>query len=293
MKVCPIVKVSGQVLFFFVLCISFRESFSSLLQPKEFDSSGCMKNFLQDPDFPILIRAYRSSLIRRYSTSNLERYPELKVLPRSVVDTLLKYFLELLYPEYKGRVLLDAAFHSLAGFVHSPSKVFGLIGSLGAAAFSFGRHLGAAFKTGFAALNSYLTARHFETLMFEFTKEELRSGNDPEDPIVFDRILSRIPKKEADQFRKDIVKLFETLSNRELLNKIVLMMKTIVSKMENKPKIYTPEDVEGIRLGLVILQKGEELFQGLSDPEMKLILTSIDRIESDFFEDALKRNKRV
>ncbi|WP_061224563.1 hypothetical protein [Leptospira weilii] len=251
-----------------------------------------MKNFLQDPDFPILIRAYRSSLIRRYSISNLERYPELKAIPRSVVDVLLKYFLELLYPEYQGRLLLDGAFRSLSGFVHSPSKAFGLIGSLGVAAFNFGRHLGAAFKTGFAALNSYLTARHFETLMFEFTKEELRLGNDPEDPIVFDRIISRISKKEADQFRKDILKLFETLSNKELLNKIVLMMKTIVSKMESKPKTYTLEEVEGIRLGFVILQKGQELFRDLSDMEIKLILTSIDRIESDFFEDALKKNDR-
>ncbi|PJZ59241.1 hypothetical protein [Leptospira barantonii] len=249
-----------------------------------------MKNFLKDPDFPILIRAYRSSLIRRYGVSNLERYPELKTIPRSVIDTLLKYFLELLYPEYEGRILLDEAFHSLSGFVHSPSKVFGLIGSLGAAAFSFGRHLGAAFKTGFAALNSYLTARHFETLMFEFTKEELKAGNDPMDDAVFDRIIAQVPKKEADQFRKDIVKLFETLSNKELLNKIVSMMKAIVSKMESKPKTYTPEDVAGIRLGLAILLKGEELFQGLSDSEMKLILKSIDRIETDFFEDALKRN---
>lgn len=68
------------------------------------------------------------------------------------------------------------------------------------------------------------------------------------------------------------------------------MMNAIVSKMENKPKTYTSEEVEGIRLGFVILQKGQELFRDLSDMEMKLILTSIDRIESDFFEDALKKN---
>nr|OBZ99391.1 Uncharacterized protein A9P81_2504 [Leptospira interrogans serovar Copenhageni/Icterohaemorrhagiae] len=57
-----------------------------------------MENFLRDSDFPILIRAYRSSLIRRYSISNLERYPELKVIPRSVIDTLLKYFFRTTLP---------------------------------------------------------------------------------------------------------------------------------------------------------------------------------------------------
>lgn len=71
------------------------------------------------------------------------------------------------------------------------------------------------------------------------------------------------------------------------------MMKTIVHKMENKPKTYTPEEVEGIRLGLRILQKGRELFQGLSDLEMKLILTSIDQVESDFFENELKNNNKL
>ncbi|MBM9502356.1 hypothetical protein JWG44_19065 [Leptospira sp. 201903071] len=252
-----------------------------------------MKNLLQDPDFPILIRAYRASLVKRYSPSNLERYSDLVKIPRPVIDTLLQYFLQLLYPEYEGRVLLDGAFHSLSGFVHSPSKVFGLIGSLGAAAFHFGRHLGAAFKTGFAALNSYLTARHFEALMFEFTKEELKKGNDPEDPAVFDRIIAQVPKKEADQFRDDIVRLFETLSNRELLQKIVTMMKAIVSKMEQKTKTYTKEEVEGIRLGLSILEKGEELFLSLSDDEMKMILRAIERIETDFFEDALRRNGKL
>ncbi|XDD51218.1 hypothetical protein AB3N59_05455 [Leptospira sp. WS92.C1] len=252
-----------------------------------------MKNFLQDPDFPILIRAYRSFLIQRYSAPNLERYPELQSIPRSTIDTLLKYFLELLYPEYEGRVLLDGAFQSLAGFVHSPSKVFGLIGSLGVAAFSFGKHLGAAFKTGFAALNSYLTAHRFEALMFEFTKDELRKGNRPEEGPVFDRILCQVPKREADQFRIDIVRLFETLSNRDFLQKIVAMMKAVIVKMESKPKVYTKQEVEGIRLGLSILEKGEELFRGLSNQEMKLILKAVDQIEKDFFEDALKRNGKL
>ncbi|MDV6235747.1 hypothetical protein CH379_008920 [Leptospira ellisii] len=252
-----------------------------------------MKNLLHDPDFPVLIRAYRSSLMRRYSASNLERYPEFKTIPRSTIDSLLGYFLELLYPEYEGRVLLDGAFQSLSGFVHSPSKVFGLIGSLGAAAFSFGKHLGAAFRTGFAALNSYLTARRFETLMFEFAKEELKKGNDPEDPNVFRAIIAQVPKTEADQFRIDLVKLVETLSNRELLDKIVSMMRAIVRKMDSKPKTYTKLEVEGIGLGLSILEKGRELFEGLSEDEMKRILAAVDRIETDFFEDALKRNGKI
>ncbi|TGK29021.1 hypothetical protein EHQ12_00910 [Leptospira gomenensis] len=252
-----------------------------------------MKNLLQDPDFPVLIRAYRSSLVRRYSSSNLERYPEFNSIPRSTIDTLLDYFLILLYPEFEGRVVLDGAFQSLSGFVHSPAKVFGLIGSLGAAAFSFGKHLGAAFKTGFAALHSYLTARRFETLMFDFAKKELEKGNDPADPNVFRSIIAQVPKKEADQFRIDLVKLFETLSDRDLLEKIVVMMRAIVRKMESKPKTYTKEEVEGIRLGLSILEKGRELFEGLSENEMKLILKAVDRIETDFFEDALKRNGKI
>lgn len=249
--------------------------------------SSNMSSLLDEPDFPKLILAYREALRMRYSKENLSRYPEFSTIPEQRVELLTRYFLELLYPEWEGRRKLDGAFHSLAGFVHSPSKVFGLLGSLGSAVFKLGRHLRSAFQAGIAALHSYVTAHRFEEIMFEKSKELLRNGKDLSDPNVFRSVLASVPRKDAEKFRSDIVTLFRTLSDRELLTKIKQLMEAVVNTMKSKPKTYTREEVEGILLGTGILTQGEELFQGMERKEMDLILEAIDRIEKDAFEEAL------
>ncbi|PJZ68150.1 hypothetical protein CH373_14270 [Leptospira perolatii] len=247
-----------------------------------------MASYLDEPEFPKLISAYRSALVRRYSKENIQKYPKFSNISSDQSEVLLKYFLELLYPEYEGRKRLDSAFSALAGFVHSPSKVFGLLGSIGSAIFKLGRYLKSAFQAGFAALHSYVTAHRFEGLMFLRARELLQAGMDIDDPRVFNLLLASVPKKDAEVFREDVVRLFGTLSNRDLLRRILELMNAVVSKMKSKPKVYTPEDILGIELGAKILSKGEELFRGMTDEEMKLILEAIDTIEKDSFEDALR-----
>ncbi|TGJ98963.1 hypothetical protein EHQ53_10745 [Leptospira langatensis] len=247
-----------------------------------------MSSISREPEFPKLILAYREALKRRYSIESISKYPRFTSIPKERVDLLVKYFLELLYPEWQGRQKLNGAFESLAGFVHSPSKVFGLLGSLSSALFKLGRHLRSAFQAGFAALHSYVTAQRFEEIMFIASRSLLSEGKDLQDPNVFSKVLASVPKKDADQFRDDIVRLFRTLSDRELLNKIKQLMESVVQTMRSKPKTYTEQEVEGILLGVGILTKGEELFQGMSREEMDLVLEAIDKIEKDAFEEALK-----
>lgn len=252
-----------------------------------------MKSLLDEQEFPTLIRAYRSALQRRYSTENLNRYPRFSGIPRERVDLLVRYFLELLYPELEGRRRLDGAFSSLAGFVHSPSKVFGLLGSLSGAVFKLGRHLRSAFQAGFAALHSYVTAHKFEELMFKRAKSLLNEGLDLERPEIFDIVLTSVSVKEADDFRRDIVLLFRTLSNPELLPRIRNLMDAVVRTMKSKPKIYSQTEIEGILLGANILSSGEHLFQGMSRSEMDLILDAIETVEKDSFYGALERVQKV
>ncbi len=247
-----------------------------------------MGSLLDEPDFPKLILAYREALKRRYSSENLSKYPKFSEVSIDRVSLLTRYFLELLYPEWEGRRKLDGAFQSLSGFVHSPSKVFGLLGSLSTAVFKLGRHLKSAFQAGFAALHSYITAHRFEEIMFDKAKELLREGKDLLDPKIFSEVIASVPQKEADQFRDDIVKLFKTLSNKELLSKIKQLMDAVVDTMKSKPKTYSTQDLEGILLGASILAKGEELFRGMNPKEMDLILEAIERIEKDSFDEAVR-----
>ncbi|MCB1190747.1 MAG: hypothetical protein H7A23_11360 [Leptospiraceae bacterium] len=250
-----------------------------------------MDKIIYDPDFAVVIKAYRQSLIQRYSRENISKYKEFSRIKQETIDKLTTYFLELLYPEYEVRLKLDNAFDSLAGFVNSPSKFLGLLGNIGYAIFKFGRHLTSAIRAGMAALSSYLVAHKFERDLLINGKEMIRQGIDITQETNFELLVSKIPKEEADKFRKDIVKLFSTLSNTELLEKIIEIMDHIIIKMKKKPNVYTPSEVEGIKMGMDIINQGKEVFYELSHEEVVIIIQGIDIIEKDYFYDIMRKHK--
>jgi Trp operon repressor len=241
-----------------------------------------------DPDFPELINAYRKNIRLKYDLKRIEKYPQFSHLRKDRIELMVSYFLELLYPPIQERIELDSAFASLKGFVHNPSKVFGLIGSLGISLWRIGRYLPQAFSSGLAALSSYLTAHNFEKILLDGAKKMWAQGLDIKEEENFMKLLSLIPKSQADQFREDIVSLFRTLSNEELVDRIILIMESIIQKMIQKKKIYTEEDILGIQLGLGILKKGRLILDSLSKDEKELFVKAIDQIEKDYFESCLE-----
>lgn len=248
-------------------------------------------NLLEEKNFDLIINAYRSSLLARYSNENLSRFPELSGIDRPTVDRLVHYFLELLYPPLEDRKKLDNAFTSLSNFVHSPSKLMGVLGNIPYAVMKFGKMLFSALQAGMNALRSYLAAHRFERKLYEAAKPFLESGTDISREEIFFQLLVQIPKSEADEFREQIVKLFEILSKQELLIKVQDVMLHVIEKMKSKPNLYTPEEIEGIQMGYGIIDKGKEIFGNLRENEIQLVLKGIDLVEKEFFERALSRKK--
>ncbi|GBF49563.1 hypothetical protein LPTSP4_10780 [Leptospira ryugenii] len=246
-------------------------------------------NTLQNPNFPKLIEVYQKALIFRYSEDRLQRYPQFQKIPRKTIDSLIQFFLDYLYPEYEERKRLDAAFQSLASFVHSPSKLWGILGNLASSIFQFGKHFPKALKAGISALQAYVTAHHFEEILLKATDEEAKFGDPLESEDGFQRILSRIPEKDADDFREDITSLFQIFTDQTLVEKIILIMKNVLERMKGKPQIYSEDDCQAIRLGIGILEEGKKLFESLRLEEMHLIIRAIDQIEKDFFIEAKRR----
>ncbi len=246
---------------------------------------------LQEKEFGLLILAYRKSLQKRYSRENLNRFAEFNSIDQATVDKLTSYFLELLYPELEERIKLDQAFDALASFVHSPEKMWGLLGSVGTIIFKFGKQFFSAAKAGVSALKSYVTAHKFEAILYEQAKELIRNGKNIEEEIYFNKLIANIPKKDADDFRHQIVSLFATLSKKDLLEKILEVMDYVISKMKQKSETYTQADIDGISLGKGIITSGKDVFTELSQEKIQLILRGIDTIEKDFYERALKENK--
>ncbi|HNC01189.1 MAG TPA: hypothetical protein PLS71_23295, partial [Leptospiraceae bacterium] len=188
---------------------------------------------LKEKEFGLLILAYRKSLIKRYSRENLKRFKEFEGIDQSTVDKLTYYFLELLYPELEERLKLDQAFDSLASFVHNPDKMFGLLGSVGTILYKFGKQFFSATKAGISALRSYVTAHKFESILYENAKKMIQEGKDIEEDTNFNKLIASIPRKEADDFRHQIVNLFSTLSRKELLQKILEVMDYVIDKMKS------------------------------------------------------------
>lgn len=250
------------------------------------------ENHLEEKEFGLLILAYRKSLQKRYARENLNRFQEFTSIDQATVDKLTSYFLELLYPELEERKKLDRAFDALASFVHSPEKMWGLLGSVGTIIFKFGKQFFSAAKAGVSALKSYVTAHKFEAILYEHAKELIQEGKNIEEEIYFNRLIASIPKKEADDFRHQIVSLFATLSKKDLLEKILEVMDYVISKMKSKKDTYTETDIEGISLGKGIIIRGKDVFTELSAEKIQLILKGIDTIEKDFYERALKENQK-
>lgn len=244
------------------------------------------QNYLNefDPDFAELIEAYRHNIHCKYSQANLAKYPEFVVLPPEKLETLIQYFLDLVYPSYEKRKELDRAFSSLKHFVHSPSKVFHLLTGLGFSLWTMGRYLPEAFSAGIMALHSYLNAHALEDLLLDASKPFLRRGESIRDEKIFRILLKTIPPEKADLFRKETTALFRTLTHRQVVDRIIRILEVLVAKMESHPDVYTEQDRSGIGHGLYILREGRRLLETLTDSESEIVVRAIDRIEEDYYQ---------
>jgi hypothetical protein len=241
------------------------------------------KYYLKEESFGVLILAYRQSLKLRYSKENLSRFKEFESIDSGTVSKLINYFLELLYPEIEKRRELDKAFCSLESFIHSPGKLFGLLGSVGTIIFKFGKQFFSAAQAGVSALKSYVKANQFEAILYENALKKINSGEDIFLEKNFNGLIAKIPKPEADEFRSQIVSLFKTLSDIKLLAKVEEVLLYVISKMKEKSTIYDENDLLGIELGLIIIIAGKDLFSDLDAKQVAIILKGIDSIEADFY----------
>jgi hypothetical protein len=245
---------------------------------------------VDDPLFPAFIAAYRKNIRDKYNWTFLSRDATVRTIGEEKVEQMLAYFLELLYPELEERKRLDQAFQSLSGFIHQPAKVWGLLGSIGLSLWKIGKYLPQAFRAGMAALSAYVTAHSFEGILIEGIREHKFTESELLQESNFKKLLARIPKSEADEFRKDTVSLFATLSQDELVDRILEILASILGKMKEKTNLYTPQDREGIQLGRDILLKGRAILKGLSLNERNVMLQTIERVEREYFESCIRNS---
>lgn len=214
-----------------------------------------------------LIDKYREVLGQRYNHHDIdERFGLPSSVKPEIITEVREFFMQNMYPPSHEREQVDKAFDSLKSYITDPFKIWGLLGNMAAAVFKFGTQFPAALKAGFNTLNTYMDAKKFEQKMLASCNE--LGYNEPLTDEQFIECLKGIPREEAEKFILDVEKLFMSLSDTLLLRKTINILKDVTRSMEARPSTYPQTDVDGINLGIGILQNGLTLFKKM-DASMK------------------------
>ena len=230
-----------------------------------------------------LILAYRKMVEDRYQYDRLKRK---YVLPKSIneakVNELKAYFLNYIYPELATRKILDEAFESLDGHIKNPEHLFRLLIDSSMIVLRYGTSLPKILRAGIKALQSYRKATKFEKLL------NVKAINSnvvaPIDQSKLERLIAALPYQEIEAFIKDGQDLFQIILDKELVEKILKIMESLISKMKKHTNVYSIQEIRGLELGYKIIFGGRELLDGISQQDQLNLLDLIVTIERDAFE---------
>lgn len=230
-----------------------------------------------------LIEAHRKLVAQRYVYENLINIIELPPeVTKEKVQAVKTYFLGYIYPEYDKRQKINAAFDNLDKHFKNPSHLLNLIGNGAAMAFKFGFQFPQALKAGLRSLESFKAAQNFEQALLQAAKKE---GVKP--PISIDEyevLFATLPKKQLEGFIDSFDDLLQSLTDTKLLKKTVAIIRDLIENMKAKPDIYDKQDIEGIRIGVEILDNGYQLFKDMTDKEKGIMTHLIAQIEKYYLD---------
>lgn len=235
-----------------------------------------------------LIVAYRQLVTERYQFDQLETQYELpSVVTPDRVEEVRHYFLQHVYPDYETRQKLNDAFDSLDGHIKNPGHLLRLLMDASGLVLRHGRHLPKIMRTGIKALQSFRKASGFEKMLLEEAVE--RKMDLPIDQEELKILIASLPQSKVNAFIEDNDALFDALMDRKLMQKTGKIMQELIKRMRKKPQLYSTADVDGVQIGLNILEGGVEIIKGISHYEGQEVLEFIKMVERDGMDDIFER----
>ena len=237
-----------------------------------------------------IIDKFREMIEKRYNYVELtQRFEIPSSISEETIAEVKNYFLNTIYPPATERKQLEDAFSNLAEYVRSPKKIWGLFGNMAGAVFKFGRHFMQALKAGFGALDSFMGAKNFELSMAEIAnKNGILPPISDED---FEDTMYQLPREEVEKFIGDVKGLFGAMVNTVLLKKTLAILDNVIETMEKKPNTYPAADVDGIKLGRGLLEKGYALFSKYDEPTKLAIVEFIFKNEMWYIDSIYKKKE--
>jgi len=227
-----------------------------------------------------LITAFRQLVQSRYQYDKLETQYELpSVITPDRVEEVRGYFLDHVYPDYETRQKLNEAFDSLDGHIKNPGHLVRLLMDSAGLVFKYGRSLPKIMRTGIKALQSFRKASGFEKMLHNEAVE--REMPLPIDQEELKTLIASLPQKKVNDFIEDNDALFDALMDRKLMEKTGKIMQELIKRMKKKPDLYMEADIEGVQIGLNILDGGVNIVKGISQHEGEEVLEFIKQVERD------------
>lgn len=239
-----------------------------------------------------IINKFREMVSKRYEYHALkERFHLGDEVTEGMIMDIKTYFLNTIYPEASRRKDLEEAFSGLADHMHQPRRIWGIFGNMAGAIFKFGRQFLTALRSGFSALESFVSAKKFELSMMEIAnKNGITIPMSDED---FEDCIYQLEREEVENFIKHVRSLFEAMINTKLLHKTILILEDVAKTMRQKPNVYPATDVDGILLGKSLLQEGYDLFSKYDEATKKLIVDIIYKNEMWAIDEIFRERESV
>jgi hypothetical protein len=224
-----------------------------------------------------VIIGYRNVIYQRYQYHSLQekfRLPD--SINEEIITQLRDYYLNYIYPQFDKREELNHAFNSLDFFIKHPDKLLRLLIESLKLLVKHGKHLPQILNTG---LNAFKVATRFEDKLVE--KALINKLEPPYDLSKIYTLIKLLPRKEIEKFIDGSKTLFETIHNRELVQKIKEILSHLVSKMKLNQQLYSFAEIRGLEIGLEIIMEGDKFFNQLTQEGQDLLVPLIIKIESD------------
>jgi len=231
-----------------------------------------------------IIEGYRNTIHERYQYQKLKNAYEVPVsINEATVNRLRTYFLEYIYPEFDKRKELNDAFASLDDYSKRPEKLLRILMESVKIIVKYGRHLPKVLNAGLKALTSFRAATEFENkLVAQAIKRKIAA---PYDQSKLNRLIGFLSRQEIERFIESVQSLFEILHDRVLVGKIKEMLHYLITKMREKPKLYSVDEVRGLEIGMEMLNKGDALFEQLTKEDQQNLIHLVIKIERDVLDE--------
>jgi len=232
-----------------------------------------------------LIEGYRRELRKRYQLENVRRFPVFDPISDEQLIALRNFFLEYIYPAAEDRDELDRASDRVMQMFRSPRQLLPLMGTALSTLMRFGTMIRQASSVTLTTLETLKETRKLEDRMLGYAEDHDIQPKDAKRKDTIALIVGQLPEEDMLRFRNDVLKLFRSLANIDLLAAGVEIMENALSVMRSKPRVYDGLDIEGFELGRDLLQGSLDLYSQLSDEEAHVIVDGIDAVEEDWYDE--------